>query len=188
MDRNDYFPSGWSAIRDHFKGLCAFTANHGGHDKALCHDGGGGHQWRTPGQNNKFMCAGLTSPNVLKGSVEVCTKCESDYQYFKTPGEDYGACGNCHESCATCDERDGISCTKCESGAALSSVLDDREMSSLGMVAGSNFTRSLVTQEGQTQGYCLTCTPECARCTASPGATSSPCLLECCMVRNRYNA
>ena len=122
---DSYFPTGWSEVRDHFHNLCAYTANHGGHEKALCHDGGGSHAWKTPGENNKFMCAGA-GESIKKVYPEHCTRCESGFQYFKKPGKDYGACGNCDASCSKCVEQDARSCTKCEdppAGGALRCML-----------------------------------------------------------------
>ena len=65
--RNDYYPSGWGALRRKFpERFCTYTDHHGGHDKALCTEGGeeGKHEWRTPAYNNVFMCASLAKPVI----------------------------------------------------------------------------------------------------------------------------
>ena len=105
---NGYFPSGWSEIKKHFDNMCMYTKNHGGHAKALCQNGGG-HAWRTPAQNNKFMCAGLSSPaggtwawRVVKGVNGLCTKCQKGFQYDKKPGKKYGSCITCPKQCNKC--------------------------------------------------------------------------------------
>ena len=131
MNNNGYFPSGWSIIRDRFKNLCAFTANHGGHNQALCHDGGGGHQWRTPEQNNKIICAGLTSPVI----ETACTHCETTHVLFKeSANATHGVCyekglfmGTISSSSAgavnTGFDTGGGSDTPCASGTALTLTL-----------------------------------------------------------------
>ena len=66
---DSYFPSGWSAVKGKFPtNFCTFTVNHGGHDKALCINGGG-HHWRTPGQDNNIMCASRTKPGPPSESL-----------------------------------------------------------------------------------------------------------------------
>ena len=59
-----YYPSGWPAIATKFPTrFCAYTDHHGGHDKALCTEGGS-HAWLRPWQNNNFMCVSLTKPQI----------------------------------------------------------------------------------------------------------------------------
>ena len=63
-NEDSYFPSAWWAVKDKFPSrFCTYTNNHGGHDKALCINGGS-HHWRTPAQDNNIMCVGLTKPKI----------------------------------------------------------------------------------------------------------------------------
>ena len=69
--------------------MCMYTKNHGGHAKALCQNGGG-HAWRTPAQNNKFLCAGPTQPPQPE---TICTHCDSSHVLFKkSVNVSYGIC------------------------------------------------------------------------------------------------
>mgnify|MGYP007101615754 CR=1 FL=1 len=103
---NGYFPSGWSEIKKHFDNMCMYTKNHGGHEKALCQNGDG-HDWRTPAQNNKFMCAGLADPSPTHGKNGACTKCNKGFQFSRTEGQKYGSCITCPKNCKKCMAPEG---------------------------------------------------------------------------------
>jgi len=73
---NSYFPSGWSAIKSSWDGLCSYTANANGNN-ALCNIPSNTHAWRNPAQANPgFMCAKaatfsatLAAKNGAKGGL-----------------------------------------------------------------------------------------------------------------------
>jgi len=56
-NNNKYFPSGWGAIKDNFKGLCFYAAKVQGGGNALCNRPINSHSWQGPGYNPGFMCA-----------------------------------------------------------------------------------------------------------------------------------
>merc|ERR1711939_1137354 len=66
---NNYMPSGFSAIRDKWNGLCSYTAN-ANRNYALCNIPINTHAWRTPGQYNPGFVCGKEVPSIFVATLQ----------------------------------------------------------------------------------------------------------------------
>jgi len=86
-----FMPSGFDTMKSKIKGLCWYTANHGGNNP-LCNVPENTHAWLSPAQNpaaNKFLCGKVSGGGgggsdgsgprqfFQIGSSGTCTKCVS---------------------------------------------------------------------------------------------------------------
>ena len=66
-DRNGYFPAGWDAIADNWKGMCGYAAKVQGGGNALCNLPLNSHSWQATGYNPGFICGRGATMDVSLG-------------------------------------------------------------------------------------------------------------------------